>query len=308
MKGVTLAVLVFGGSACTLPFVAKTAERSLRADGLRVTIGPTIEVRHDRVAFELLFENDTDETLTIPPAGLVLDEDGRRHAMTAMDRDVTAAGIVIDAKRARRRSFEARAGEGERFVVRLEQATLGERPVGFEPLELASLESRLRDASPSRYQARLRLLGGALISRTKAGPLQTSVVSPAAFVGTVEGTIGLFSRWFEASLLFRGGNGRLFALEVGVRPGVEALTLLLSYGLDMVQVARGMVGEEDLLFGHGPRLMADVAFDVRQVRLGIEAPKRFGAFFSVGVSRLQGRVTLPHWVATLEAGLRWRLQ
>lgn len=295
-------------SGCTLPFVAKTAERSLHDEGLRVTVGPTIDVRHDRVTFELLFENDTDEALIIPLAGLVLDEDGRRHAMTAMDRDVTAVGIVIDAKRSRRRTFEARAGEGERFVVRLEQATLGERPVVFEPLELVSLESRLREAGPSRYQARLRLLGGALISRTKAGPLQRSVISPAAFVGTVEGTFGLFSRWFEASLLFRGGNGRLFALEVGVRPGVESLTLLLSYGLDMVQVSQGMVGEEDLLFGHGPRLMADVAFDVRQLRLNTEAPKRFGAFLTVGASRLQGRVTLPHWVATVEAGLRWRLQ
>lgn len=306
MRALTLGLLGF--TSCTLPFVAKTAGRSLHVGGLRVTVGPAIDVRHDRVVFELLFENDTDEALIIPTAGLVLDEDGRRHAMTAMDRDVTAVGIVIDARRSRRRTFEARAGEGERFVVRLEQATIGERPVVFEPLELVSLESRLREASPSRYQARLRLLGGALISRTKAGPLMNAVIAPAAFVGTVEGTIGLFSRWFEASLLFRGGNGRLFALEVGVRPGVESLTLLLSYGLDMVQVSPGMVGEEDLLFGHGPRLMADVAFDVRQLRLNAEAPKRFGAFLTVGASRLQGRVTLPHWVATLEAGLRWRVQ
>lgn len=305
MRWLVVFLLITG---CTLPFAAKTAERSLQAGGLRVTVGPNITVYRDHVAFDLLFENDTEEALVIPLAGLVLEEDGRRHAMTPMDRDVLAVGIVIDPSRPRRRSFEAPAGDGERFVVLLEQATLGERPVVFEPLELASLQSRLHDATASRYQAKLRLLGGALISRTQPAPLRTVAITPAAFVGTLEGTFGFFSRWFEASLFARGGNGRLFGLEVGVRPGVESVTLLLGYGIDMVQVSEGMVGEHDLLFGHGPSLMVDIGFDVRQLRLNTEAPRRFGVFFTLGASRLLGRQTLPHWVGTVEAGLRWRLQ
>lgn len=295
-------------SGCTVPFVARTAERSLKTDGLRVTVGPTVTVEHDRVKFELLFENDTDATLVIPLSGLVLEEDGRRRQLTPLDRDVTAAGIVIDANRARRRSFEAKAGEGERFVVHLEQAMVGDRFVEFEPLELVSLQSPLSDVVASRYQARLRVVGGALISRTVDVPLKQSVVAPGAFVGTIEATFGFFSRWFEVSLLARGGNGRLFALEVGVRPGTELVTLLLSYGLDMVQVANGIMGDSDLLFGHGPRLMTAFAFDVRQLRLNAEAPKRFAAFVTLGASRLQGARTLPHWVATVEAGLQWRVQ
>lgn len=294
-------------SGCTLPFVAKTAERSLHTDGLRVTVGPELSVEHDRVVFELRFDNDTDETLVIPLAGLVLEEDGRRHPMVALDRDVLAGGVVIEAGRSRRRSFQARAGDGERFVVRLEQATLGERFVVFEPLELVSLDARLREATASRYQTQLRLVGGALISRTPSSPLLETVIRADTFVGTLEATFGYWSRWFEVSLLARGGNGRLMGLELGVRPGTEALTLRLSYGLDMVQVAEGVIGWRDLLFGHGPRLMVEVPFDVRQLRLNTEAPKRFGAFVTFGASRLQGRQTLPHWVATVEAGLRWRL-
>lgn len=295
-------------SGCTLPFVAKTAERSLHAGGLRVTVGPELTVEHDRVTFELRFDNDTDETLAIPLAGLVLEEDGRRHPMVALDRDVLAGGVFIEAGRSRRRSFQAHAGDGERFVVRLEQATLGERSVVFEPLELVSLEARLREATASRYQTQLRLVGGVLISRTPPSPLLDTVVRADTFVGTLEATFGYWSRWFEVSLLARGGNGRLMGLELGVRPGTEALTLRLSYGLDMVQVAEGVIGWRDLLFGHGPRLMVEAPFDVRQLRLNTEAPKRFGAFVTFGASTLQGRQTLPHWVATVEAGLRWRVQ
>ncbi|MER2565405.1 MAG: hypothetical protein ABTQ32_32065 [Myxococcaceae bacterium] len=304
MRGLAVLLVMSG---CTLPFVAKTAERSVETEALRVTVGPDISVEHDRVVFELRFDNDTDETLTIPLAGLVLEEDGRRRAVVALDRDVVGS-VVIDARRSRRRSFQARAGDGERFVVRLEQATLGERSVVFEPLELVSLEARLREATASRSQTQLRLVGGVLISRTPPSPLLETVVRADTFVGTLEATFGYWSRWFEVSLLARGGNGRLMGLEFGVRPGTEALTLRLSYGLDMVQVAEGVIGWRDLLFGHGPRLMVEVPFDVRQLRLNTEAPKRFGAFVTFGASTLQGRQTLPHWVATVEAGLRWRVQ
>lgn len=68
------------------------------------------------------------------------------------------------------------------------------------------------------------------------------------------------------------------------------------------------MGENDLLLGHGPRLMAEIALDVRTLRLGVEAPKRFGVFASVGAANLAGRNTPFHWTGTIEAGLRWRIQ
>lgn len=117
-----------------------------------------------------------------------------------------------------------------------------------------------------------------LISQTRGNPFERPVIAPAGFAGTLEASIGLFTRWFEASVLARGGNGRVAALEAGVRPGVDWLTLLVSYGFDVVQVSDLVIGGNEVLLGHGPRLMVDVAFDVRQPRLGIDPPKRSGPF------------------------------
>jgi len=294
-------------TGCLLPFVAKTGSPTVQAEGVNVTLGRTVEVTTRKVKLELTVVNDSDEVLVIPSDGFVIEEDGRRTLMVPVDGEVRSAGLTVYGGSTERRSFEAVAGDGDRFGVSLRRATLGGRPFTVAPLPLASPESPLTEPMAPRMQVRLRLLGGMLISQTRGNPFERPVIAPAGFAGTLEASIGFSTRWFEASVLARGGNGRVAALEAGVRPGVDWLTLLVSYGFDVVQVSDLVIGGNEVLLGHGPRLMVDVAFDVRQPRLGIDPPKRFGAFLSIGASRLSAANTPAHWTGSIEAGLRWRV-
>lgn len=296
--------LVVFSSACTLPFVAKTAERSVSGGGVRLTIGPSVTVTQRTVTFELLVDNDTDERLVIPPDGFTLQGDETSRPVLQLDDD---GHLVVEARQRLRRTFVAVAGDERRFVVMVTDAMLGEQPVTLEPLELASPTAPLRDPAPTTFHLRLRLLGGALITRTTSSPLLPPSPTIGGPTGTLELVFGGSIRWFEANVVLRGGNGRLAALEVGLRPGLDWLTLLASYGVDFVQVNGGVLGELDLLFGHGPRLAVEVAFDARTVRLGLLAPRRFGAFLGGGLSSLAGRVTPAHLTGSVEAGLRWQL-
>lgn len=221
---------------CTVPFVAKTSERSSAADGVRVAIGPTVKVRHELVVFEVVFTNDTDDPLEVPPGGVLIVEDGRRQVVRGQERGSAEAGFLVGARRELRQSFEALAGEGERLVVVLRGLSLAGRPVSFEPLELVSPASPLSGPSLDGYQVQLRLVGGVLITRTQGSPLERRTLAPAAFVGPMEISLGVSSGRFVGALLVGGGNGRLAGVEVGLRPR-DWFTVLASYGLSMVQVA-----------------------------------------------------------------------
>jgi hypothetical protein len=310
MRWSVVAVLL---SSCALPFVTtpKTL-RTVEATGLRVSAAPRLSIHGNGVEFTLQFLNERDSTVVVDVSKLVVEGGGPPIGVQkVIDLDLidgpTTVTLLAGARR--RVTFLARLRQPDRFILQFKDAvSMNEVPLALEPLVIVAETEAVEAPVASPFQAGLRLSGGTSVGPSLAMPLSPSRLGFSGFVGVVEGYAGFFARWFEVNLVLRLGNGRLAGLEVGVRPGLERLTVFASYGVDLLQVNAGFEGERFPRLGHGPRAGVEWAFDWVQPRsLGVTPPRRFGVFLSGAASVLPGTSVDRVWFFTAEAGLRWRL-
>lgn len=306
-------VVVLLASSCMLPFVAapKTL-RTVEATGLRVSAGPRLSVSGNGVEFVLLFVNDSGSTVVVDVSKLSLEGGGLPIGVQkVIDLDLLdgPATVTLLSGARRRVTFLARLRQPDRFILQFKDAvSMNGAPLPLEPLVIVSETEPVEAPVASPFQAGLRFSGGTSVGPSLATPLAPSRLGFSGFVGVVEGYAGFFSRWFEANLVLRGGNGRLAGLEVGVRPGLDRLTVFASYGVDLLQVNAGFEGERFPRVGHGPRVSLEWAVDGPQPRsLGVTPPRRFGVFLSGAASLLPGSRFDRVWFFLAEVGLRWRL-
>ncbi|MBE2253558.1 MAG: hypothetical protein IAE78_28780 [Myxococcus sp.] len=321
-------------TSCALPFVATTQPRVSADAPVTVKLEPQLEVERAEVVFQLTFTNASDELLVVNLEALRLGDGAVKRASA----DVAPPSLTVLPGLSFFGSSLLRVGgltpDGpvpERFLVVLARS---ERTVALRgPLEAAPLEVRFHDAvfaldgsvftpaplplvtshqpltnaRPSAVRVGARLLGGAIVGVSPPAPLSSPRAEVITWTGVFEGFIGAWTRWVEAQLVLRPGFGRVVGVEVGVRPGVEALTLLAGYGFDAYQVRLTPQSAGAPLLGHGPRFSVDFAFDTPLEALGVRRPKRFGVFVTAGWSFVpsQGGATL--LLPIVEGGLRLRL-
>lgn len=325
-------------SSCSLPLVARTSGPKASADPpLTIELGREVELSADTVAFRLTFVNDGDEDLIVHVPSITSGTATARSKVvrdtpegeslfflmpnrTMLDSLFGAQGPLKDPPvpenfvAVLRRSrvevpFRALLGDSQALELRFDDCVfaLDGSIFSMPPLVLVSSAEPLEDARPARMHIGARVLGGVLIGPVQPAPLRPTATLPITPTGFLEGFIGYWSRWFEGHLVLRPGLGRVVALEVGVRPRLEWLTVFANYGFDAFQPQTGDRVAEPLI-GHGPRLSVELAFDAVQQALGIARPQRFGAFVTGGWSWLPNPVDRrPIPVPVVEAGVRMRL-
>lgn len=305
-------LVVLGCASCALPFVAEAPRPlvSMGAGGVEVTVDRLVDVGETDLDFTLTVRNRTTEWVRLAPHRLSLEVGPTRvqvEAVSDLEDDEGQEALLVMPGGEGVVTVRAPFADATRLVLQFGDAvTVRRRSFPLPAVELLREGETFRTVRASRLNFGVRALGGTFLAPTRGSPLAPSRVQPAAFLGPVEGFLGVWFRWFELNLVLRAGTGRLVALEVGVRPGLEALTVFLNVGIDLVTLAEGFVGSEQVLLGLGPRLGLEWAFDVSQRSLGAERPRRFGLFIAGGASALAGDTLSPTWHGFVEGGIRWR--
>ncbi len=336
MRRVVLFIVVL--SSCSLPLVARTSgPKASTEPPLRVELSREVQIDADTALFRLTFVNDGDEDLIVHIPSITTGPAASRSKVIREKPEGDSVTAVTPARNVLEEMFriatplkEEPVRENFAAVLRHSRVELSLRALlgdaselelhfddcvfaldgslySLPPIALASPSEPLEGARPSRLHIGVRVLGGVLIGPVQVAPLMPMALLPLTPTGFLEGFVGYWSRWFEGHLVLRPGLGRVVALEGGVRPGVEWLTVFLNYGFDAFQPQTGYRSSEPLV-GHGPRLSAELTFDAPQQVLGITRPQRFGAFVTGGWSWLPSPVDRrPIPVPVVEAGLRMRL-
>lgn len=336
MRRVVLFIL--GLSGCSLPFLARTSgAKASNEPPLRVELSREVEIAADTVLFRLTFVNDGEEDLIVHIPSITTGPGTERSKVLRAGNEVESVTAVTPYRNVLEEMFriatpvkEEPVRENFAAVLRHSKVELTLRALlgdaselelhfdgcvfaldgtlySLPPLAVVTRTEPLEDVRPSRLHIGARVLGGVLIGPVQVAPLTPMALLPLSPTGFLEGFVGYWSRWFEGHLVLRPGLGRVVALEGGVRPGVEWLTLFFNYGFDAFQPQTGYRIAEPLI-GHGPRLSAEFAFDAPQHVLGTTRPQRFGAFVTGGWSWLPSPVDRrPIPVPVVEAGVRMRL-
>lgn len=329
-----LACLLVLGSSCALPFIATTQTRVSADPPFSVRLEPELQVERAHLVFQLTFSNDSDDHLVVNLDSVKL---GGGPVARASIEGVPSSFTVLPGRTwfgsnlFRVGGVTPESPLPERYVVVLahSKATVAVRGaledgplelhfdgavfaldgsvVTLAPVPVVSPGAPLTDVRPSTVRVGARVLGGAIVGPKPPAPLTAPGTEVVTWTGIVEGFIGVWTRWVEAQLVLRPGFGRVIGAEIGVRPGLESLTLLAGYGFDAFQVRMSAESTGAPLLGHGPRWSVDFAFDVPQETLGVRRPKRFGVFATAGWSWVPNTLGQIQLLPIIEGGLRVRL-
>jgi hypothetical protein len=320
------------GSACALPLIGSTQSRVSEDPPFSVRLEPELQVERAHLVFQLTFTNDSDDHLVVNLDKVKL---GAGSVARASVEGVPSSFTVLPGRTfgnfLRVGGLAPESPLPERFVVVLahSKATVAVRGaledgpmqlrfddavyaldgsvVTLAPLPVVSPGAPLTDVRPSTVRVGARVLGGAIVGPKPPAPLTPPGTAVITWTGIVEGFIGVWTRWVEAQLVLRPGFGRVIGAEIGVRPGIESLTLLAGYGFDAFQVRATAESTGAPLLGHGPRWSVDFAFDWPQETLGVRRPKRFGVFVTAGWSWVPNTLGQIQLLPIIEGGLRVRL-
>lgn len=329
-----VACLFVLGASCALPFVGTTRPQVSTDAPFAVRLEPELQVERAHLVFQLTFTNDSDDHYVVNLDSVKL---GAHAVARASVEGVPSSFTVLPGRTFFGNTFLRVGGLTpesplpERYVVVLAHSkatvavrgALEEGPlevrfddavyaldgsvVTFAPLPVVSPGVPLTDVRPSTVRVGVRALGGAIVGPKPPSPLTLPGTEVITWTGIVEGFIGVWTRWVEAQLVLRPGFGRVIGAEVGVRPGLESLTLLAGYGFDAFQVRSSPESTGAPLLGHGPRWSVDFAFDVTQEALGVKRPRRFGVFVIAGWSWVSNSLGQTQLLPIIEGGLRVRL-
>jgi hypothetical protein len=273
-----------------------------------VTVSRELHVDVDELEFDLTVRNGSGAPLRLDTRRLRLDV-GAWAPFVPLDGDGDADGRQLELSPGASGTLAVRFTfrQTDQLVLQFQDAiSVGGSPWPLPAIELLRPGERLQHPRASRLNLGLRLLGGALISETISTPLAPRRFEPAAFLGPLEGYVGFWFRWVELNLVLRAGAGRLVGVEVGVRPGLEALTVYAGYGLDLVSVPLGFQLSGGSSFGHGPRAGLEVALGSGAEAFGVRRPPSLGLVVMAGATALAGPSTPAVWTPFFEGGLRWR--
>jgi hypothetical protein len=329
-----LACVFILGTSCALPLLAKTQQQVSASPPFSVRLEPDLQIERAHILFRLTFSNESGEPLMVDleaiklGAGMIAlaSVEGMGPSFT-----VLPGRTFFGSNMLRTGGLTPESPLSERDIVILPHSNaivavrgvLADAPLelSFEeavstmdgsvltvaPIPLLQAGTPLTDVRPSTVRVGARLLGGAIIGPTPSLPLRPLGAEVITWTGILEGFVGMWTRWVEAQLVLRPGFGRVVGAEIGVRPGIEALTLLVGYGFDAFQVISGPGTAGTPLLGHGPRWSVDFAFDTPQEVLSNRRPKRFGVFVTSGWSWLASSPERTQLIPIIEGGFRLRL-
>jgi hypothetical protein len=322
------------GTSCALPFIGSTDLRVSTDPPYSVQLEPELVVETAHLVFKLTFANDSDDPLVVDLDSVKLS--GRAVVRASVEGVASTfsvlpgrnffgsslfrlGGVVADSPLPERyvvvlahsKATVAVRGklEAEPLVVHFDGAVyaVDGSVVTFAPIQVVSPQSPLRDVRPSTVRVGARMLGGVLVGPKPPSPLTPSSTEILTWTGIFEGFVGVWTRWLEAQLVLRPGFGRVVGAEIGVRPGLEFITLLAGYGFDSFQVGSSSESSGAPLLGHGPRWSVDVSFDAPSEMLGVRRPKRFGLFVTSGWSWVPNTLGKLQMLPIIEGGLRLRM-
>jgi hypothetical protein len=277
---------------------------------LEVSSEGQLDISQRGMAFWLQFNNLSDEYVRFAPSSIIAIEGDRRISLRLVDDDGPADTVVLRPHHRGPAHLRVDFVPTKSLRLHFDHTFVRESGEAFAvpPLDVVREgQPELSNPNPAFLTMGIKLLGGALAGSLAPPPLEARRLE---FLGISEGaalTFGLWTRHFELGVGIRAGNGRLWEIEVGLRPWRPWLTFLASYGIDWAQLEVGSRQRPSTRrLGHGLRVAVDVGFAGPEQLATDSTPSRGGFFLSAGPMWLSvDPETVNLWV--MELGFRLRI-